>query len=371
VKKVIILLQLLCFIQILHAQSKVENTDQFLKILAARPDIDSLKGLLTTNLNNETRAIILFQLVTSYIDNNLDSSLKYVKQFNQVPSKPKVLEANGFVIMGDIFLRLGNVSMALGALFDGTKIFEDLNDPTGIGMAYWNIGKVYQSLDDNTKAVSYYTKAMEIASSTHNPVPLSRSMGALGFLYMNINLDSALYFTQSAYDVATPTYRPFLLAQLGAICQKSGDTNLAMKYYRTALEKASSKHNLAAASEACIGLAMLFKKRNMNDSDYYYARKGFMLAQQLNSAALILKAGDSLKVLFKDKNLVDSAFKYQEMMIFKTDSLEKINGVYSISLAVQQRIQQTEAQKKELQTKIKLYTLIFSLAVFIYCHRSL
>jgi len=378
VKKIIIILQMLCFLHLLNAQGnnagalkKVETTSQLLKALETPPDTDSLKQMLATKMNDEDRAIVLFQLTTSYINKELDSSLKYVKQFNQIPSKTKQLEANGLVIMGDVFGRLGNASMALETHFKGLKILEDMNDSAGIGMAYWNIGRVYQSLDDNAKAISYYSRAMKIAAAAHEKVPLRFSLGFLGLSYMKLNrLDSALYYTQSASEIQMKeqAYKAYLLAQLGDIYRKSGNKDLAMKYYRMALEVAVPKNNFGAASEACIGIASLFKNDNSNDSCYYFARKGFVLAQQVNDAALILATSNFLKDFFKDKTRFDSAFKYQEIMISARDSLlslARIRKVQDISFAEQERIQEAEAQKKEFQNKIKLYALIISLAVFL------
>jgi signal transduction histidine kinase len=342
-----------------------------LRSLDITPNIDSLKEILITDIDNESRGITLFQITVYYINNNLDSSLKYIKQFNQVPLKSKVLELHGLNIMGDIFLRLGNASMALETISKALKIGEEMNDSAGLSMVFWNLGKVYQSLDDNTKAISYCRRSMQIATAAHEGVPQSQSMAYLGLLYMNLNRpDSALYYTRSAYEIRrkmkNKNFLPLFLAQLGDVYQKSGNSNLALQYYRAALEEASQRNNLDAAGEAYIGIAGLFKKDNINDSCYYYAKKGFVMAQQVNNAALILKAGNFLKVFFKDKNLVDSAFKYQEIMISKRDSVEKIRKVQDISLAEQKRIQEIEAQKKDFQTKIKLYTLIISLAVFLF-----
>jgi len=193
VKKVIIFLQLVCVVHILYAQS--DNVGTF-------DNIDSLHNVLSTSADNDTRAMILFRLTAYYIDNNLDSSLQYIKQFNEIPSKSKQSEAAGLGLMGDISLRLGNASIALETLLKGSKIAEELNDSAGIAMAYWNIGKVYQSLDENNEAISYYLRSVKIAAAAQDSFPQSLSMGSLGRLYMNLDrLDSALYYTRSAYEI--------------------------------------------------------------------------------------------------------------------------------------------------------------------------
>src|SRR3954451_16338291 len=97
-KKVIISFQLFFTFYILCAQTY---------------NVDSVKRRLTTTRDDSIRLQNLFQIVIFYIDNNLDSSLKYVGLFNQIPLKPKSMEVNGLIIMGDIYLRLGNASKSL------------------------------------------------------------------------------------------------------------------------------------------------------------------------------------------------------------------------------------------------------------------
>ena len=351
----------------------IETTSQLLKALRDAPNFDSLKQKAGTELDNETRAITLFAITAGYLNINLDSSLKYIKQFNEVPSKSKLWEANGHTIIGDIYLRLGNASMGLENLLKGTKLLQEINDSAGMGMAYWNLGKLYQSIDDTTTAISYYSNSIKIAASANEKLPLSYSMGHLGQLYVELNrLDSALYYTQSAYEIRIEdrsNYNPILLAQLGNIYQKKGNTPLALLYYRTALERASATNNLVAGSEACTGLAVMFKTKKLYDSCYYYAREGFGMARQLSQPGLIWKASKFLKDFFKERSILDSAFTYQEIMIAANDSmhsLEKINKVHVISFAEQQRLEESERQKREFQDKIKQYILVSSLAVFLF-----
>jgi two-component system, NtrC family, sensor kinase len=379
VKRLIIILQLIGSLYILCAQSNnantsgyIETSSQLLKALRDSPNFDSLKKKAIADSDNETRAITLFAITAQYLNIKLDSSLKYIKQFNDIPSKSKLWEANGSTIMGDIYLRLGNVSLALENLLKGTKLLQELNDSAGLGMAYWNLGKLYQGIDDSQTAINYYSNAIKIASLAKENVPWTYSLGHLGHLYMELNqLDSALYYTQSAYELRMDdrnNYDPILLAQLGNIYQKKGNTSLAKLYYRMALEKASPVHNLNAGSDACIGLALLFKKENRYDSCLFYSREGFSLAKQLNKPDLIWKASQFLKDLFKEKGILDSAFNYQEIMIAANDSLrslEKINKVHTISFAEQQRIAETKTREKEFQNKIRQFVLIGSLAVFL------
>ena len=348
----------------------IETTKQLLRALINSPNLDSLKLLAASENDKGIRPLALFALTAQYLNSNLDSSLKYMKQFNLVSSKPKVWEANGDVIMGDIYLRLGNSSLALKNMLKGTKILQGLNDSAGMGMAYWNLGKLYQSINDYSKAINYYSISIKVSSSAKETTPWILSLGYLGNLYLELgSLDSALFYTRSAYEMKMPdrgSYAPILLAQLGNIYQKQGKIPFARTYYRMALNEAYSNNNLEAGISVLLGMSMLLKNENEFDSSYHYSIEALNMARQLNKPDLLLKTQTFLKDLFKEKGILDSSSRYQEAIISERDSLEKINRIFDISLAEQQWVQEAETQQKEFQTKLKLYGLIGSLAIFLF-----
>ncbi|MGN6298511.1 MAG: ATP-binding protein [Ginsengibacter sp.] len=380
-KKLIIFLVLTNSSHFLNAQSHninkpqdIETTKQLFKALMNSPNLDSLRQLAASKNDNGVRPLVLFALTVQYLNSNLDSSLKYVKQFNGLSSKSKFWEANGDVVMGDIYLRLGNSSLALKNLLKGTKILQELNDSSGMGIAYWNLGKLYQSVNDYSKAISYYSISIKISSSAKENGPLIYSMIYLGNLYVELgSLDSALFYTRSAYKIRYEmsiaerrTFMPILLAQLGNIYQKQRNVPLARTYYKMALKEAYSTNNLEAGISALLGMAMMFKNENEFDSSYHYSIEALNMARRLNKPDLLLKTQTFLKDLFKEKGILDSSFKYQEVITSERDSLEKLNRISDISLAEQQWAHEAEAQQKELQTKLKLYGLVGSLIIFLF-----
>jgi len=376
-KKLIIFLVVVNASHFLTAQSHdtnkpedIKTTKQLLRSLMNSPNLDSLKHLAASNNDSGIGPLALFALTAHYLNSNLDSSLKYVKQFNAVSPKPKFWEGNELVIMGDLYLRLGNPSLALKNMLKGTKILQELDDSSGMGMAYWNLGKLYQSINEYSKAINYYSTSIKISSSAKENGPWIFSLGYLGNLYLELDsLDSALFYTRSAYQMKMPdrgSYAPILLAQLGNIYQKQGNVSFARTYYKMALNEAYSNNNLEAAISALLGMAMLLKNQNQFDSSYHYSIKALNMARQLNKPDLLLKTQTFLKDLFKEKGTLDSSFIYQERIISERDSLEKINRISDISLAEQQWAQEAQAQQKEIQTKLKLYALIGSVVIFLF-----
>jgi signal transduction histidine kinase len=381
VKKQIIFLFLFGSFCVLFAQNRAaesrgeSHTTHRLLLLLQRPfNVDSLKTMLATKRDDSDRALILFQIALNYIDINLDSSLNYIKQFNALPLKAGAMKANGLGLMADIYLRIGNPSKSLELLLQGLKMIEPTGDQAGVSMMCWNIGKVYESQNDDVKAVAYYSRALQTASAAGEQVPERLAMGFLGSLYLNKHkLDSALYFTQSAYQLtlslADKIYLPSLLVQLGKIYQELCKSDTALVYYRMASREATRGNAYFDLAESYTGIAELLNKNKSGDSSYHYGYLAFTLARELNAPAVILRSSTFLKDFFKGSNRPDSAFKYQEIMMAAKDSLlslEKVKRVQTISFEEQQRIQEVEAQRKEFQNRVKLYAFIASSVVFLF-----
>jgi len=236
-KKLIIFLIVINAPHFLNAQSHntnkpedIKTTKQLLRALMNSANLDSLRQLTVSKNDNDIKPLALFALTAQYLNINLDSSLKYIKQFNAISPKPKVWEANGGVIMGDIYLRLGNSSLALKNMLEGTKILQELNDSSGMGMAYWNLGKLYQSINDYSKAIKYYSISITISSSAKENGPWIFSLGYLGNLYLELDsLNSALFYTRLAYEMKMPdrgNYAPILLVNWERSIRNKGTYNL-------------------------------------------------------------------------------------------------------------------------------------------------
>ena len=68
-------------------------------------------------------------------------------------------------------------------------------------------------------------------------------------------------------------YLPITLNLLGYIQEQSGNTNLAMEYYRLAVKEAFDNGNLTEVSSTYMTIAGLFNKNKAIDSGFYYAKK--------------------------------------------------------------------------------------------------
>jgi len=366
-KKTIVIIVLICSISCAYAQDYA-NADSLKKTLAVKAD-----------------GRMLLSLSYFYLELNLDSSMKYAQQAYQLSLKDKSqsLEAWSYNMTGAILWRGGNTAKSLESLLKALKIFEALKDSLGLSTVYISLGALYNGQSDYPRAIDYLLKTLKIAPVKALPTDLvllpggdfqkGLALGIMGGIYVNLNkLDSALIFSQQSYEFYTKMqdkkYLPVTLNLLGYIHQRLGNTALALEYYRLGVKEASANGNLMQVSDICMTMVFLFKENKATDSAFYYAKKAFVVAQEVNSPYAIARASSFLKDFFRNKNMLDSAFTYQEIMTTAKDSvlnLEKIKQVQNLSFDEQLRQQEIAAQKIIAEEKRKKNLQLMGIAIFI------
>ena len=343
--------------------------------------IDSLRKILAGNLDDSARFDALSLISVYYQESNLDSNMKYADEAYRLSLKSKSSQviSMGLRSMAGSLWRRGNQVTALEFYFRAQKIYEELNDSTKISMVYLSIGHTYNSQNDEARAIEYFLKSLAssppIGTSALSDVSRMRALLNVGEAYLKIGkLDSALYYGQQSYEmglkISIQRYLPVTLKLLGNIQQKSGNTDLALEYYRLGLKDAIGYNNLTALSDNYLAIAQLFYENKLMDSAYIYASNAFAVARQVNNIYSIQASSTLLNQIFKNRNKLDSAYKYHEIMFFIKDSLlnlEKIQQVQNLSFNEELRLQEIANAKILAQEERKKNLQFVAIAAFIVC----
>jgi signal transduction histidine kinase len=329
--------------------------------------IDSLKNALFTSKEDTNKVNLYVDLVWenpwAFPDTTLAYALpglKLAKEINFVRGQMYIMAA-----MGEALGMKGNYSEALATQFEALELAKKLNDPDAVVGCYSDIGTAYYYSGDYQNALKYFYKAKDNRFFKQDPEVL---FGFIGETYFGLNkLDSALLYLQKAYDLdiqkagshwSTPYYF------LAAVNLKKGNPSRALEFYREGMSKALDKVNF----EAYNGIASAFKEMGQIDSAIFYAKKVITDSMSAAFPPLLLETSRLLTNIYKSKNITDSAFKYQEIMLAIKDSLfskEKVKQLQNLSFNEQLREQKQAEQQRELQNKIKLYSVIVALLVFL------
>ncbi len=356
---------------------------------------DSLQMELKKDTNDTLRMAAYRELALYYLDINSDSALFFVEKDLPLAKKLnlKLWEADAYDLMAIITTNQGNYARALKSYNAAFQIAENSDCEKNI----WSISKftdskspefarlsmlatiqsdassLYDATENRDKQLKAIQDCLKTAFRINDKTILSQAFRGLGGIYLRENqLDSALdsYKKSLAYSdqVGYNKYRGSSLNSIGDIYMKKKLPELALENYFIALQSSIEQNNYANIGRTYIAMANYYNSIDKNDSALYYAKSGLATTQNTGHVNYLIMAYNSLATIYKSQNKSDSAFIYLQYATAAKDSLlslEKIKQIQNIGFDEQLRLQELEKEKIESQTKIRTYTLLAGLGVFL------
>ncbi|PWU22613.1 two-component sensor histidine kinase [Candidatus Cerribacteria bacterium 'Amazon FNV 2010 28 9'] len=187
------------------------------------------------------------------------------------------------------------------------------------------------------------------------------------------NKDSALFLEHQAMELVKKapfrkTYSSLASAYLAKMYLDYGMLNAARHYYQQGLEQA--KFYGAAYLEARINMNLMqfCIKSNQKDSAIYFADNALAICKKYHFGDYASTVADSLYRIFEEKGKTDSALRYMKIMMAAKDSIfsqAKMQAFQRLISENDQRQREAEVERERLQSKIKLYTSLSGIAIFL------
>jgi C4-dicarboxylate-specific signal transduction histidine kinase len=201
----------------------------------------------------------------------------------------------------------------------------------------------------------------------------------LGTAYVKLNkLDSGLTFLTEARKLMIQSggrkYLGLVLMGLGNIEMKKGDKIQALQFYHMGVSEASAQNNQTTLVNLYLKLTQFYQAKNDRDSSIFYAvtmLKTFnTLGQATNTSMNIGVAYENLYRSYKLSGQLDSGFKYAGLAVVAKDSIynnriASLAQFQSLSLREQLRLQDLEKEKVIYQSRVRTYSLLGGLGVFL------
>lgn len=361
IKKLITSLLLLFFI-ILSSSSFSQQTV-----------IDSLQKLLSTNIPDSTRSLVLDRLGLFTMTSKPQIALQYAQDGLATANKidfPKGIARNMNRI-GAILRSTGSYPKALEMLLGAKKIAIENNDLESLAGIYNQLGIFYSAQKDSKTAIGEYYKGMAIVKKINNANIERLLLSNLGMDYGYLEkLDSARICTYAAYDMALKQKSNninVLLMNLASFDFRSKKYNLALEYYHQSIPYSKKVEDFGILSQTYYEMAKVFKKINRADSCLYYAQKSFEIGRSINNLNSIHEASLLLSELY-EKNDIKKSYYYFRQATAAKDSMfsqQKVKQIQNISFNENLRQQELIAAEKELKDKQKTIILLSIMSVFL------
>ncbi len=313
---------LLCFTFITTAVNAQKNKVDSLNQLLAKEKIDTNRVILMWNLGYELR---VYDPVKALLITNEALSLAKRKKYTEG-------QVRALGIMATIFNKVGNYPRSLESNLEKLKLVEKTSNQQNLASVLINIAIVYVYQEEYTKALTYYYKAdsvIQLYNIGDMKYTIALNMGDV-YDRLNINDSAYSYYNKSlviARQVKDQYFEGMSMIGLGNNYLKTEQYVLALANYKSSIAYLEEAGDDDLLCEATLGLAKLFQKMHQKDSAVFYARQSLMIAIKDNFLPRRLDAVKFLSSYYKDEKNADSAFFYLNTVQELNDSINSKSRV--------------------------------------------
>ena len=364
------------------------------------PDI--IRTLISKTINDTTRFQLYEQLYNFYSDKQLDSALYYatkrvqlIQQYNQ-----PLAEAYALVNQGYYLYRQGNYSAAMKCFLKAIKISEDPKNEKSnaflpldtdvvkyrlrnLTIAHLDMGHIMGETGNQEQQLAEYRKAEKLAEQNKDTafnITIKESIAAIAL--DNNDFDTAFDIINnvknlvSGYNDKDKIELRIITYAEGNAWLLKGDIEKAKEYFYNALQLVDTTIDLDTRVRIYFSLSDLYLLQNQKDSSLLYATRSINGLKDLGyryspgKRNTISKAYENLYKAYMLNNKPDSVLKYLQFTLSAKDSLNKarfdnLAKFQSLTLEEQFRLQKLEEEKVDTKNRIRTYSLLAGLVVFV------
>lgn len=269
-----------------------------------------------------------------------------------VKQNEKILESIITAELGYILAINGNKLQGSELAFNALEIAEKHQNKLALGIIYQDLAICFK--DDKVKYKEFLFKALPNSEAAKDYGNLNATLSTLSkFYYEENKMDSALYYSQRAYEITISINDeqalPTNLIQLAKIqYYYLNNKGIAFEYMRKAMDTKFGKENSDIFVNVMVNMARLFNNDGQQDSALFYTNKA---AARLNNARFVasLDVYDLYKKIYTKINS-DSALKYYRIYETVKDSIDKMSDVQQQQLlSIKKEIEMGKDQEQRNQ----------------------
>ncbi|MEO6357307.1 MAG: ATP-binding protein, partial [Ferruginibacter sp.] len=338
--------------------------------------IDSLKRELTKATNDTDKVMLMAQLSNIYSFLKLDSGFYYADKSLVLAEKIKFYRGKAMALyaLGTLYSTT-DLAKSLRLKFEGLKIAEEKNYSFEAGWCLMGIGDVYYWLDDMEKSLSYYKQAEEKIrlikrDKTSEDLIFTIQLNIGTCLGRTNQLDAAFSYLQPLYEQSMNSYNMHsaVLCYFGELQFARGERATAIDYLHQSIDINTKANDYFTNADAYKAMAVFYSKMGQVDSSIFYAKKGLEAALLVDHKPRLLELSTLLAKLYEPTNINESN-KYLKVATAANEELygaKKVKNLLKSFSDEQERQRFAEAEQIARQNRIKQYTFLAGLSIFLF-----
>jgi len=333
-------------------------------VQAQKTPIDSLKNILSTNINDTLRVNILNQISFLLRNSDIKTSFNYALQANELAKKINykngIAESYGY--MGLLYYREGKHDLSVEAHLKSLRLYEELGNKRFIAFRYNDLGNVYVEQEFYDRARANFNLSLSIKEQIKDEEGIITTMKNIANLYVHQrNYPKALEICLRILPRAEKVNNPKTIADIHSFiaeCYLHQDSLAkAMLYYEKVYEVRLKANDQYTIPRLLNGIGRVyFKQKNYQKAKETY-EKSIEIAQKNNIKVALKRAYEYLADLYEAQKEYEKAFYYEKLANAYKDSLysQKSNDRIAVLQFIFDDEKNQAEQKKEKQVqKVKI-----------------
>lgn len=299
---------------------------------------DSLSNALKQEEHVDSIKLELLKNLAFHEVRDLSKALKYADQLILFArqKKNKFYQLTGHLQKGYTLTKMGHLDAALDSFLKSLQLAKEDTRPKAQGTAYCAIGDLYNSVNNHTNAILYYSRAIKILRKTNDPIALATVLLNTGDEHLSHhNYDSALsYFIESG-DIFEESNYPIGLAynqgNIGMVYANLGENVLAEEYMNGAIQILEESEDYYPICFYLLSIADIYKDKNDIPTALKYATRSLDLAHHHNLKQQISDASLKLSELYEHQGKTHQSLKYYKNHVAYRDSVNNLETVQKMA----------------------------------------
>jgi two-component sensor histidine kinase/tetratricopeptide (TPR) repeat protein len=257
--------------------------------------IDSLKAVMTANLDDSLKVNLYVEMLTVYDYFNPEEGLaiqnKALELAESTGSRISIARIKDRI--GRLYWRTGKFKQAYKYHFDALDTYADVGDTKAqVNTLIW-IGQDFINDNIYDKAGEYLSRALKLAAETQNKVAMARAYNILTALYEvqgnTVEASKAIYAgLKINEELGDKKGMAYATASLASNFQTLGNIEEALKHYRKSLQLSREAGDKLAETYVYRELGDLYcNLGNYEQAEASY-REGFKVADQMENKWIVL-----------------------------------------------------------------------------------
>ncbi|MCB2219018.1 MAG: tetratricopeptide repeat protein [Bacteroidetes bacterium] len=275
---------------------------------AQSAEIDSLRKVLASNINDTMRVNTLIELSKEYYVPPYEEALAYATEAKDLAEQIGFSSGLGYAYksIGLVYYLQSKLVDALFNWEESLKVFQEINDLNGVSNMMNNIGAIYFTEGNDVKALDYYLKSLKIAESIKDTLRIATALVNLGAIYSSKenSQDMALNYYQQSIALSEILNDFDAIGassvNIGEIYLAQGNDTAALHYFNKSME-AYRKTPTGNVPYAMIGIAKVYFQRGEYPEAIQFLNGAYRMAIESDKSIEQTQALIELGRIYKEK----------------------------------------------------------------------